>query len=215
VTTSSFVVKLSDLEHGPRSVTFEISEGWLRAALADTGATPTGPAGTLAVELMKNGRDVIVRGRCRASVTVPCVITLEPLPFELEAEIVLVLEPNPETPARGKKPKKTTDKASEPRPVKAQARPRRGRDDPDLELSDADAARDTYSGEEIVLDAFVREFILLEIPPYPRRSDLPSPEESISSRPFAGPTDASKPIDPRLKPLQGILERLRGEAEKE
>ncbi len=213
--TPSFVVKLSDLEHGPRRVTFEISEGWLRGALAESDAAPGGQAGTLSLELMKNERDVLVRGRCRVQVTVPCVVTLEPLTFDLEPEVLLVLEPSAEPAARGKKLKKTSEKAPADRVTAAKGRPRKGRGELEPELSDEDAARDTYSGEEIILDPFVREFILLEIPPYPRRSDLPSPEESISSAPLAGPTETSKPIDPRLKPLQGILERLRGQAEKE
>ena len=63
-----------------------------------------------------------------------------------------------------------------------------------------------------MLDDFFREFILLEIPPYPRRSDLPSPEESISSRPLADPDVEAKPLDPRLAPLLGLANRLKGSA---
>ena len=71
------------------------------------------------------------------------------------------------------------------------------------------------SGEEVVLDWFFREFILLEIPPYPRRSDLPSSEESLSSRPLADPPAEAMPVDPRLLPLLGLANRLRGAADKE
>jgi uncharacterized metal-binding protein YceD (DUF177 family) len=209
----TFVVKLSDLEQGPRKVTFEISERWLGRALADTDATTQGRAGELTVELTKNGRDVLVRGRAKVEVTVPCVVTLDPLPFELTPEIFLALEPRGESDARGKRKKgPKTAKARDKTEAAGEkpARSGRGRADPDDELSPEDAARDTFEGDEIVLDDFVREFILLEIPAYPRRSDLPSAEESLSSRPLAGPDDASRPVDPRLLPLQGILERLRG-----
>ena len=60
-----------------------------------------------------------------------------------------------------------------------------------------------------------REFLLLEIPPYPRRSDLPSAEESLSSRPLAGPPGEAKPLDPRLAPLLGLANRLRSARDKE
>jgi uncharacterized metal-binding protein YceD (DUF177 family) len=212
VATASFVVKLGDLEHGPRTVTFPITEDWLRTALAGTDATPSGKPGSVTVELTKNDRDVLVRGRAEASVTVPCVVTLDPLPFELRPEIFLMLE-QVAAPPRPKKAKEADPKRE--LSAKAQKRPRKRKDADDLELSPEDAARDTFSGDDIVLDAFVREFILLEIPPYPRRSDLPSAEESLSSRPFDGSPTKERPVDPRLQPLQGILERLRGEADKE
>jgi uncharacterized protein len=212
VTTSTFVVKLGDLEHGPRKVTFALTEEWLRTALEGTDASPGDKPGSVTLELLKNGRDVLVRGKAEVSVTVPCVVTLEPLPFELEPEILLMLE-QVSAPPRPKKAKDVEPQA--PKAPKTVKRSRKRKDADDLELSDEDAAKDTFSGEEIVLDPFVREFILLEIPAYPRRSDLPSPEESLNSRPLAGSATDSRPIDPRLEPLQGILERLRGQADKE
>lgn len=214
---ASFVVKLSDLEHGPKKVTFEIPEAWLARALSDANAATRGKPGELTVELSKNGKDVLVRGRASVEVTVPCVVTLDPLPFELRPEILLVLEQRADADARDKKKKKTPKPSpTGTAPDKAlKKRGKKARFDDESELSEEDAARDTFAGDEIVLDDFVREFIVLEIPPYPRRSDLPSPEESLSSRPLVGPLDASKPIDPRLLPLQGILKRLRGEDTKE
>jgi uncharacterized metal-binding protein YceD (DUF177 family) len=206
VSPASFIVKVGDLENGPRKVTFALSEAWLTAALEGTDAKP---AGSLSVELTKNGRDVLVRGHAEASITVPCVVTLDPLPFELKPEIFLMLE-QVAAPPRGKKAKEAPEK-----PAKAPKRPKKRKDADDLELSPEDAAKDTFSGEEVVLDDFVREFLVLEIPPYPRRSDLPSAEESLSSRPLDGPPEKERPIDPRLAPLQGILQRIRGQADKE
>lgn len=210
--TASFVVKLGDLEHGPRKVTFAITEEWLRGALEGSDATPSGKPGSVTVELTKNDRDVLVRGRAEASVTVPCVVTLDPLPFELRPEIFLMLE-QVTAPARPKKTKETEGKAEKTQDSPKRSKKRKDADD--LELSPEDVAKDTFSGEEIVLDDFVREFILLEIPAYPRRSDLPSAEESLSSRPLDEPTSKERPVDPRLQPLQGILERLRKQADKE
>jgi uncharacterized protein len=201
----SFVVRASDLEDGPKQVSYVLGEEWLREALADTGAEPRGP-GRFSAELMKNGREVIVRGNAHVEVTVPCVVTLEPLPFELDPEVFLLLRPEPGSPDRKKRPGAPE---AEKRPPKAK---KRKEEEP--ELTDEDAASDTYNGEEIVLDGFLREFVVLEIPPYPRRSDLPSPPESISSRPLAG-ASAERPIDPRLAPLAGIAQKLRREGIKE
>jgi uncharacterized protein len=215
--TPSFVVRLADLERGPKQVTFTLSEEWLSRELTDAHAVPLEP-GTASLELMKTGATVMVRGSARVKLTVPCVVTLDPVPLELAPEIFLELAREPETNERakgaGKSPVKgapaAPPKAAKPKPERRGGR-RRGKDDP--ELSDEEAAYDTFQGEEIVLDPFLREFILLEIPPYPRRSDLPSPEESLSSRPLEGPVAEDKPIDPRLMPLLGLANRLRGAKE--
>lgn len=200
----SFVVRVSDLEDGPKRVSYALSEEWLREALGDAGE-PRGP-GSASLELMKTGREVMVRGTAHVEVTVPCVVTLEPLPFELDPEVFLLLRPEPGNPDRKKRPGAPE---GEKRPVK-----QKKRKEEEPELSTEDAAADTYNGEEIVLDGFLREFILLEIPPYPRRSDLPSPEEGISSRPLAGASE-ERPIDPRLAPLAGIAQKLRRDRIKE
>jgi len=204
VPSPSFIVKLADLEQGPRSLTFVLSEVWLRSALESAGAVPRRD-GSLAVRLEKYGPEVMVRGRARASVSVACVVTLDPVEVELEPEIFLLLRKKAE--------------AVGSRPAAADGRPgrRRRRTDPrqeDPELGNQDAGRDTFQGDEIVLDDFVREFLLLEVPPYPRCPDLPSAEESIVSRPLAGPA-GDRPIDPRLEPLAALAARLRGQDQKE
>jgi uncharacterized metal-binding protein YceD (DUF177 family) len=210
----SFVVRLADLERGAKEVTFTLSEGWLRHALSDAEATPLGP-GEATVELMKSGELVIVRGRAHVKLTVPCVVTLDPVPLDLDPEIFLQLAREAEPAGRHK----THAKADPAAKKKASTKPgperakKRGKEEP--ELTADEAAYDTFRGEEIVLDDFFREFILLEIPAYPRRSDLPSPEESISSRPLADPDVEAKPLDPRLAPLLGLKHRLKGSVNKE
>jgi len=214
VPSHRYVVPLADLEDGPRELTFELSEAWLRDVLEPAGASPRGP-GRLEVELTKQGSEVMARGHAEFSATLPCVVTLDPVSFDLRPEIFLMLKPGPprERSAKGKLPA-----GAKPAPATNARKPgRRTKDqagDPDAELSAEGGLPDTYSGEEIVLDEFVREFLLLELPLYPRRPDLPSAEESIDSRPLAGPT-GEKSIDPRLEPLQKLAARLRGEANKE
>jgi uncharacterized metal-binding protein YceD (DUF177 family) len=210
VPSSRFVVPLADLENGPREVSFALTEAWLRDVLEPEGASPRGP-GNVTLELTKQGSEVMVRGQADFTAVLPCVVTLDPVTFELHAEIFLMLKQGKAEPPRRQKPEKAEAKP-EPRPQKKKKRP--GGRDADLELSEEETAVDTFTGDEIVLDEFIREFLLLELPLYPRRPDLPSPGESIVSRPLAG--KAGEPsIDPRLEPLAKLAERLRGAANKE
>jgi uncharacterized metal-binding protein YceD (DUF177 family) len=60
-------------------------------------------------------------------------------------------------------------------------------------------------GETLVLDSFLREFILLELPMNPIRSDLrPRTERATAPRP--APTERT---DPRLAPLAALLAQMR------
>ena len=201
MTTPSFVVQLADLERGPKRVSFPLTQAFLGWAFHETEAEPQGE-GSLELELTKTGHEVMVRGRAEAHVQVPCVVTLDPLPFDLKPEIFLLLYPEPKTaPAAGDKGKHKAKRAG------------KRAEDAEAELLPEDAARDTYKGDEVVLDSFVREFLLLELPAYPRRSDLPSPEEGISSRPLDQPEASEKPLDPRLSPLLALAGRLKTKKE--
>jgi uncharacterized metal-binding protein YceD (DUF177 family) len=225
VTRPEFVVAVADLESGPKVVDFTIPESWLRAVLQGTQAETRGQ-GRLRAELSKNGREVLVRGSAEVSVTLPCVVTMDPLPFDLRPEILLLLSPGPPaatTAPRGKGANKKKSKKA-------------WSDEP--ELSRGEAGRDTFSGDQVVLDDFVREFILLELPMYPRRSDLPSPGDA-ASHPAPEPAGskvgqsalgaaaadkvgqsalgaaAADRIDPRLRPLAEIAQRLASKKAKE
>jgi uncharacterized protein len=217
VKTSEFVVPLSDLERGPKHVVWQVSSAWLEVALADTEASTSASGGELDVELMKNGREVMVRGSVRVEVTMPCSRTLEPVPVPVNSEIFLLLGPAP------------LAAASTPRPRRADRQghgkqPRAGQKAPDKKsgsgwagdpaLSNDDAARDTYSGDQIVLDPFVREFILLELPMSVTQIGLPSEEVTTIAPSSAAavdnaPDSAERPVDPRLLPLVEIASRLR------
>ena len=210
MTTPSFVVQLADLERGPKRVSFPLTQAFLGWAFQDTEAEPQGE-GTLELELTKTGNEVMVRGRAEAHVHVPCVVTLDPLPFALKPEIFLLLYPEAKTQSGPDKSKHKGKAGASPREAPRRSGKRAPEDEP--ELSPVDAARDTYRGEEVVLDPFVREFLLLELPAYPRRSDLPSPEEGISSRPLDQPEASEKPLDPRLSPLLALAGRLKTKKE--
>lgn len=203
-----FIVPVADLERGPRTVTFTLDEAWLREALEGTDATPR-RAAEATVELTKSGRDVMVRGRLEAALSMPCVVTLDPVDIDVNPEIFLMLAPAGSDTAP-KAAKKVRREGSNGSP--AEGRAKRGPKDElaEEELLDVNtAARDTFEGSQIELDSFFREFLVLELPMFPRRSDLPSTEGPAIGPPSAVSEGQEPVIDPRLQPLAALRSRLR------
>jgi len=208
--TPRFSVPLADLEYGERELSEDIPTDWLAAVFEGTEAVPRGP-GRLEVTLEKSGREVMVRGQATAAVTMPCARTLDPVPVDLSADVFLMLEPK--TAASQPRPTKSKKKHAAPRTTQGPSK--RREKEPERELDEADAARDTYDGERVVLDHFVKEFLLLELPMSVLREDLRSeatpaieaPPEPGQSRP------RTEALDPRLAPLADIAKRLREKKE--
>ena len=224
------VIPVADLEQGPKHAEFVLSEAWLRRALEDTDATITGP-GKVEVTLTKNGPSVLVRGSVTVDLTLPCVVTLDPVPVPVRTELVLMLtqkgggstqhdghiarrRARPERPATPG----SAEKAAPDRPARQKNTAKaEGRWDETPVLDDETAGQDTFDGHEIVLDDFVREFVILELPMFPRRSDLPigptaaNPPLPADSQQPGG----DKPLDPRLSPLAELKSRLEQKIKKE
>jgi uncharacterized protein len=200
----SFVVPIADLESGEKHRRWEIPVEWLSSALANTEATPRAGPGELDVTLGLNGRDVMVRGRVRAALQMPCGRTLDAVDIDVNADVFLLLSPaTPAGPTRRprRRDRKPGDRARQPRPSPAEE---------ERPLTAETAAQDTYDGEKVVLDEFVREFIVLDLPMVPLRSDLRSAETtSISAAPSGDHPAADGGLDPRLAPLAEIARRLR------
>jgi uncharacterized metal-binding protein YceD (DUF177 family) len=215
VTKAAFAVPLADIERGPRTVTFTLDETWLSDAFEGTDATPRGP-GSATVELSKSGKSVMVRGKAEAGVTMSCVVTLDPLSIDLSAEIFLMLTPaaSEASPKHAKKARaaavgKDSLTPVEGRGAASRKRPSREEDDEGELLDENAVARDTFEGSQIELDSFFREFLVLELPMFPRRSDLPSSEGPAIGPPSAESDEQEPVIDPRLQPLAALRSRLR------
>ncbi len=224
------VVPVADLERGPKHVEFALSEAWLRRALEGTDATVTAP-GKLDVTLNRNGTDVLVRGSVHADLTMRCVVTLDPVPVPVRTEILLMLSPKSASAAEGREPgtggrrraRPPKEKAAETAEAVA-ARPGRAKNlakgdghwDDSPVLTDETAGRDTFDGHEVVLDDFAREILILELPMFPRRSDLPS-DAPAANPPLPADTrpEGDKPLDPRLSPLAELKSRLEQKIKKE
>lgn len=205
---AQFSVPLADLEDDERQLECPIPSAWLAQALEGTEARTRGIDGELDVTLSKQGREVMVRGQLKAPIEMDCARSLEPFDLDIETDIFLLLAP---AAGAGKKHVKSSKKAQTPATSTAPQREarktkkHRTEDDEDELLSEEDAARDVYSGEEIVLDSFIREFILLELPLFPLRSEDTPPIAS----PSLEPQTADRPLDPRLAPLAALRDRLR------
>lgn len=199
-----FSVPIRDLERSDLRRSWEIPPDWLDWALAESEARSAGVPGTLELYLKKQGREVLVKGRAKANVTMPCARTLEPVSVGLDAEIMLLLtqRATPSTPAgkAGPRRRKSVPGAS------GAGHPENDADDGTSEhLSAEQAARDEYSGEIVELDAFVREHLLLELPLFPVRSDLPFESNAATNTP---PDESGAAPDPRLAPLAALASQL-------
>jgi uncharacterized metal-binding protein YceD (DUF177 family) len=191
-----FVVPLPDLERGPREVSWTLSEAWLTRALDGSDATPIGE-GKATMRLTKQGRQVLVQGQVTVKVSVPDARSLDPIELELGPELFLMLSPA------------ATEEKTERRGGKKPGKKRgSGGWNEDPELSPEVAGADTYSGEQVVLDEYFREFLLLELPMVVRKDLNSEPPPAI-----APPSPEARPVDPRLAPLAAIRDRLRARKE--
>ena len=191
----AFSVLVADLDRDDVDRAWPLSVEWLGATLAGTEAVPHGEDGRLKAHLHKQGREIVVTGAVRAKVVMPCARTLDPVDVDLEADIYLLLRPKEGPVAKGPRARREKERAEKERE--------------ETELGDEEAAVDTYSGEQVVLDDFVREHLLLELPLFPLRSDLRSAEPSSKGPPSQPPEEGPKDPDPRLQPLAVIAEKLK------
>jgi uncharacterized metal-binding protein YceD (DUF177 family) len=131
---------------------------------------------------------------------VPCSRTLDPARYPIVGEVFLLLSPKH---SHGSKQLQLHKKKGRQGKSEGRGKGRHGVEENDRLLSEEDAATDHYEGEEVVLDDFLREFILLEVPMVPLREDLRSaPFEANPSPP------EQRPLDPRLSPLAELKARL-------
>lgn len=229
-----FTVQVKDLDYDEKELDEPIPVPWLAHALEGTEATPKGIPGRLSVTLSKQGRQIMVRGHAKADVVMPCARTLDPVDVPIDAELFVLLEPAPAAPRSGpaksdaRKPTAAAprsgkkDRGREAPPGRkggaggAENKKARAKKEDDRPLADDEAALDTYDGEKVVLDGFVREFLLLELPLFPLREDLRSeatPATDVPPDPAPEGRTPRETVDPRLAPLAAIASRLREKKE--
>ena len=194
-----FTIPANDIDTAGRSVDADLPTDWLVSELVEADLTPLGP-GHVSVRLSRTGigtnnaGEIVIRGRVRAELTMPCARCMDPTPVHVDSSITLLLVPAP----TAKPPKHEHKKAN------GQGKPAAKPEEEEYEFTSEEADFDLYDGETVVLDPFIREAILLEAPNFPLCSDAcPGIRRADLER--AEPAPA---IDPRLAPLNALRERL-------
>jgi uncharacterized protein len=178
------VVPANDVDASGIGLDVELPAAWLSAKAADAEARATVP-GRFVGRLSRTGRaDIVVRGRIRAEVEVPCARCLKPVPVSIDTEVGLLLKPRPSDARSQEGAKSAKSSANAAQPAKPAAKSKRRRPEPEYEFSSEEADEDVYDGEKVVLDEFVREAILLELPSFPLCSEAcPGIGEAASEGP--------------------------------
>ncbi len=205
-----FVYLIHDLQQlGMQDVDAPLTREWMSHALEGLEVAPAGDReGRVRLRLVTTGRDVVVRGTVSAPVTTTCGRCLRSMPLDIEADLSLLLMPEkvaapPKTPRGPKRGKNESVTAHQPSSKTGKGRWHRDDGDEVYEFSPDEADADTYAGDEVVLDGFIREAIVLEIPIFPLCSEQCPGIGPVPAAP--GDADlADPPIDPRLAPLLAL-----------
>jgi uncharacterized protein len=170
---AAFVVSAGELDAGGKAFVRTIPRDWLVGAFAETEAKPLGD-GLVDMRLSKSGADVVVHGKVKAEVEVPCSRCLDPVRITLAPEISVLFEPASRT---GKKARS---------------------DEAELTTTEADVL--PYDGENVILDDVLRDDLVLDIPMIPLCSEG-CPGIASAAEASKAETRGEKPLDPRLAPL--------------
>lgn len=191
-------IPIHDLDAQGKDFVFALDESWLERVFADTGVkgdTSRG-AGSVEVHAQRNGREILVHGHAHATLVCECVRCLGGVHLDVECDLAALYAPASPADARAAGVQEAQD------------------EEDDIDPSEPD--REFYTGDRVVIDDLVRDYLLLELPMQPRCEpacslDLP---EHMRSPEGAHSTDSGgDAIDPRLAPLMKLAKK--GEPEKE
>ena len=182
-TNASIRFAANDVQLEGFDVNVELTPDWLDAALAGTNirAHRDGDeGGRVTGRLSRSGpQDIVVRAHVTAEVEASCVRCLSPSHLSVDAELSLLLQ------------------------AQSRSDVRKRANEGEHEFTATEADIDVYDGETVVLDDFVREAILLEVPAFPLcRESCPGL--------LQGDRSVEDPVDPRLAPLDAFREKSDG-----
>ena len=190
-------IPIHDLDAQGKDFAFALDASWLERVLADTGVhgdTSRGP-GAVEVHAQRNGREILVHGHARATLVSECVRCLSGVPLEVECDLAALYAPATAADAR------------------AAGLPAQDEEE-DVDPNEPD--REFYTGDQVVIDDLVRDYLLLELPMQPRcepACELDLPEHMRSPEGGHSADSGEGPIDPRLAPLMKLAKK--GERQKE
>ena len=223
----------NDIQLEGHEVDVRLTADWLDGQFAEAGLRGQRGANEGARvfgRLSRSDDDIVVRCRIVAAVDAECVRCLDPAHLIIDADLSLLLRLVQRgggaraagarsgatrsglakvAGSKGIASKGIASKGASAGSSKASLpRARGGESTEEYEFAANEAEVDSYDGETVVLDAFVREAILLEIPNFPLCSDAcpgirpgPAPRERL---------ELPTPVDPRLAPLGAFKKQLGG-----
>lgn len=170
---AEFSIDVSELDEIGKDYSFPVTASWLVREL-DGCPGVRGPAsgtsdGLVEVHAQKSGGEFLVRGHVTATVVSECYRCLEDVSCTVTAELTALYAPAP------------VAKSAKGAPKEGKAGPAKGAkadDEADAlaagELATDEVEHETFSGDKLVLDALVREHVILEVPMQPLcREDCP------------------------------------------
>lgn len=204
-------VAANDIDTSGVTLDVELPLAWLEQELREADVTGAAP-GHLSARLSRSGTEIVVRGSIDVKLKTPCARCLNPTALDVRSDLSLLLKPAPGSPPRGNGSAHRSGAENG-----ALALPRRGKEkekkEIDYEFSAEEADNDTFDGETVVLDEFVREAILLELPNFPLCSEACPGIGPVAPASSADSGAASARVDPRLAPLGALRDKLRKTAD--
>jgi uncharacterized protein len=148
-----FVIGVQDVPEHAGAWDFAVPAAWLAKILEGAEVVPAGADGRLEVEVTKAGNELLVRGSVQVLLTGTCARCLRTTPVHVDASILVLYVPGPTVEIEH-----AEDEEEEPEVDEG----------PDVEH---------FQGDRLVLDDYVRDTILLEVPMNPRcETDCSLPE---------------------------------------
>ena len=187
-------IPIHDLDDLGKDFVFALDEAWLTEAFAETPSVRGDAAkpGEVRVHAQRNGREILVHGRAEARLITECGRCLGDVAIDVTADLAALYAPTATPNHRGGK------RAEQPL-VESE-------DDDDIDPDAPD--REFYTGDHVVIDDLVRDYLVLELPMQPRcepECSLPARAAAPALRAIPGGNESGEgPIDPRLEPLKKL-----------
>jgi uncharacterized protein len=197
---SEFALQVVDIDEHGKDYSFELKQPWVEASLADANlhVDPDAGPGHLEVHAQKNGTEYLVTGHVRANLTTECVrcLGVAHVPVDTRFATLFVRSAN----------------AGHHGPGHGGHAGKAGHADEEIEVDEDDdeLSREEFSGHEIVLDALIREYLVLETPMQPLCSEectgIAVPKHVRPPEDVFGSSESK--VDPRLAPLLRLRDKV-------
>jgi uncharacterized metal-binding protein YceD (DUF177 family) len=139
---SLFVINVHDVPEHAGTWSFVVPRTWVAVAFKDAELEPVDEEGSLEVSVSPSGKEFLVEGGVRVVLAGTCVRCLRPVPVVLDTSFSVLYVPGP-----------VVEKAND--------------DDEEKETDDGPDV-EHFHGDRIVLDTYVRDTVLLEVPMNPK-----------------------------------------------